>query len=136
MLVIAGLLFKFTIVKMRGPNKSLKLKKKLKLKEELKILLKNSFGKINRQQSYHVLLTKRVLDPKARPVRLWELSSQGTESSPKTARLKYYVSTMTAFATNCRIKPNSIEQLLQCKVAKSEYIIFVETSSFFVLLIL
>ena len=87
MLVIAGLLFEFTIVKMRGPNKSLKLKKKLKLKEELKILLKNSFGKINRQQSYHVLLTKRVLDPKARPAKLWEPSSQGTEINPQNCQI-------------------------------------------------
>ena len=41
-----------------------------------------------------------ILDPKARPAKLWELSSQGTESSPKNPRLKYDISTMTAFATN------------------------------------
>ena len=29
LLAVAGLLFNFTIVKMRGPNKSLKLKKKV-----------------------------------------------------------------------------------------------------------
>ena len=46
------------------------------------------------------LLTKRVLDPKARLAKLWELSSQGTESSPKNCQFKYNVSTTTSFATN------------------------------------
>ena len=36
MLVIAGLLFEFTIVKMRGPNKSLKLKKKIEIERRVK----------------------------------------------------------------------------------------------------
>ena len=42
------------------------------------------------------------MDPKARPAKLLELSSQGTETSPKSARLGVQQSTMTSFAINDR----------------------------------